>query len=170
MMKLLSAFKVWLHHLLNIQGLHNNRPKITAYHTRVDRDKPGIQVWNYGLGMTQGYQLVQTILKLSYSLNFFMHKSCGVGGLWDFIDRPEAKFIFPFLDLTLAWTWDWNLVSGLPIVHPIFAKKSVELHFLPNFPGYHFVFNGSESVHKYVRGLSFTRATKLSHFIGGPTS
>ena len=25
--------------------------------TGVDRDKPGIQVWNYGVGMIQGYQL-----------------------------------------------------------------------------------------------------------------
>ena len=30
--------------------------------TRVDRDKPGIQVWNYGVGMTQGYQLDQSLL------------------------------------------------------------------------------------------------------------
>ena len=29
--------------------------------TRVDRDKAGIRIWNYGAGMTQGYLLDQSL-------------------------------------------------------------------------------------------------------------
>ena len=33
---------------------------------------------------------------------------------------------------------------------PILAKKSLKLHFLQNFPGFHFVFNCSDSVHMWT--------------------
>ena len=94
--------------------------------TWVDRDKPGIQI-NYELGMTQGYQINQSLsLRLRRcppSLPDTPSCLIVVGGWLGWwvahvilVTAPMPNPLIPFLDLTCAWTLDWDLASSLSII------------------------------------------------------
>ena len=46
-----------------------------------DRDKPGIQIWNYGVSMTQGYQMDQS-LSLRLTKSEILWQPRGIMALW----------------------------------------------------------------------------------------
>ena len=60
--------------------------------TRVYRDKPGIQIWNYGVGMTQEDQLDKS-LSDSFKVSFIMF----------YVNMVDYPVFFPLMS---SLTWD----------------------------------------------------------------
>ena len=54
------------------QNLNQNQKFKERNQTGVDRDKPGNQIWNYGVRMTQGYQLDYHYQSDSFEVSFIM--------------------------------------------------------------------------------------------------